>query len=138
MNVHYVEDDPQVNTVEQVEAEDRNDPSRVSPFGTFSISDDGASGRRPGHDVSRSAASSKPYDAAARGLQEFCEQIETGGLAGAVRPDERVNGAALHAQRNSVHGHEAGKLLREIMGFEDKIVTHDATAPLIEHIGRAG
>src|SRR3981081_4587841 len=33
-------------------------------------------------------------DAAARRLQELGEEIETGGLAGAVRPDEGVNGAA--------------------------------------------
>ena len=41
-------------------------------------------------------------DAAARRLQELGEQVEAGGLAGAVRADERVNGAALDPQRNAV------------------------------------
>jgi len=42
MIAHLVEDDPQAGPVEHAEAEDRNDPSRISPFGTFQISDDGA------------------------------------------------------------------------------------------------
>jgi gentisate 1,2-dioxygenase len=42
MNVHYVEEDPPANVAEHGETEDRDDPSRVSPFGTFAIGDDGA------------------------------------------------------------------------------------------------
>ncbi|HUY19981.1 MAG TPA: AraC family ligand binding domain-containing protein [Candidatus Binataceae bacterium] len=42
MNAHFVEDDPPANAAEHLEAEDRDDPSRISPFGTFPISEDGA------------------------------------------------------------------------------------------------
>jgi hypothetical protein len=34
-----------------------------------------------------------------------------------------VNGAALDAEGDAVHGHEAGKLLREILRFEDRFRT---------------
>lgn len=42
MNVHYVEDDPPLTPAAHHEVVDQDDPSRVNPFGTFQISDDGA------------------------------------------------------------------------------------------------
>ena len=56
------------------------------------------------------------------GLQEFGQQVEAGGLAGAVRADQRVDGAARDPQAHAVHGDEAGEFLGEILGFEDDIV----------------
>ena len=57
-------------------------------------------------------------------LQELGQQIEAGGLAGAVRADQRMDGAALDAQVDAVHRDEAGELLGQILGFEDRIPTH--------------
>jgi hypothetical protein len=62
-------------------------------------------------------------DAAPRRLQEFGQQIEAGGLAGAVRPNERMNGAALNPQIDAVDGDKTGELLGQILGFED-VLTH--------------
>jgi hypothetical protein len=39
-----------------------------------------------------------------------------------------VNGAARDSQIDPVHGDKTGEFLGEILGFEDEIVTHDATA----------
>ena len=62
-------------------------------------------------------------DAAPRRLQELGQQVEAGGLAGAVRPDQRVDGAALDPQVDAVDGDEAGEFLGQILGFED-VLTH--------------
>ena len=72
-------------------------------------------------------------DAAAGRLQELGEQIEAGGLAGPVRADQRVDGAARDAQADPVHRHEPGKFLGQILGFEDDF-THKST-PLNRHLG---
>src|SRR5437660_30568 len=70
--------------------------------------------------------SSCPIPAVGR-AQELGQQIKAGGLAGAVRPDQRMNGAADDAQIDPVDRHEAGKFLPEIVGFEDDIGTHTQT-----------
>ena len=57
-------------------------------------------------------------------------RLKTGGLAGAVRADQRVDGAARDAQVDAADRDEAGEFLREIVGFEDDVVSHDATAPV--------
>jgi hypothetical protein len=46
-----------------------------------------------------------------------------------------MNGAACDAQVNPVHGDKAGELLGEILGFEDEIVAHDATAQIVDDSG---
>ena len=48
-------------------------------------------------------------DRAAGRRQEGGEQIEAGGLAGAVRADQGMDGAGAHAQRHIVHGDEAAE-----------------------------
>ena len=53
-------------------------------------------------------------DAAAGRLEELGQQVEAGGLAGAVRADQRVNGAALDAQVDAVDRDEAGEFLGQI------------------------
>ena len=65
-------------------------------------------------------------DAPARRLQELGQQVEAGGLAGAVRADQRMDGAARDSQVDAVDGDEAGELLGQILGFEDDVVTHTA------------
>ena len=50
-------------------------------------------------------------DAAARGREEVREQVEAGGLAGPVRADQRVDGAAADAEVDAVDGDEALELL---------------------------
>ena len=63
-----------------------------------------------------------------RRLQELGQQVEAGGLAGAVRTDQRMDGAALDAQADAVHRDEAGELLGQILGFEDDL-THTRKSP---------
>src|SRR4051812_15057606 len=63
-------------------------------------------------------------DAATSRLEKLGQQIEAGGLTGAVRTDERVNGPARDAQSDAVHRHEAGELLGQILGFEDDVPAH--------------
>ena len=61
------------------------------------------------------------HNASAGRRQEFGEEIEAGGLAGAVRADQRMNAAAPHAQVHAAHGDEAGELLGQVLCFEDRI-----------------
>src|ERR1700686_832633 len=63
-------------------------------------------------------------DLAARRAQKLGEEIKARGLAGAVRPDERVDRAALDPEVHSVDRHEACEFLGEILGFEDDLATH--------------
>ena len=42
--------------------------------------------------------------------EEFGQQVEAGRLAGAIRPDERVNGAAPDPQIDIAHGDEAARI----------------------------
>ncbi len=57
-------------------------------------------------------------DAAAVRLQHAGELVDDGGLAGAVRPDQRVAGALLHLQREIAGDAQAAEGLFEIAGFE--------------------
>src|SRR5690349_25126760 len=68
-------------------------------------------------------------DLAARRRQEMREQVEAGRLAGAVRPDQRVNGPAADREIHVVDGDEALELLREAARFENVVVRHGAAAP---------
>ena len=61
-------------------------------------------------------------DLPAVGDQEPADQIEEGGLAGAVRANERVNLAAAHAQIGLAYGDEALELLREATRLEDEVI----------------
>jgi hypothetical protein len=46
-----------------------------------------------------------------------------------------VDGAARDPQIDPVHGDKTGEFLGEILGFEDEIVTHDATAQVVGDSG---
>src|SRR2546429_9690256 len=65
-------------------------------------------------------------------MHELGQEIEAGGLARAVRADQRVNRAAGNAQIDAVDRNEAGKFLGEILGLEDEIVAHEAPALLVD------
>src|SRR5207248_11257661 len=60
-------------------------------------------------------------DLAAGRCQEVRQQIEAGGLAGAVRPDERMDAAATHLERHVLDGDEALELLGEASRLEDRL-----------------
>ncbi len=66
---------------------------------------------------------------AARGLEKLGEQVEAGGLAGAVRADQRVDRPRLHPQIDLVHGHEAAKLAGQSAGLQDG-VGHPGCLPI--------
>src|SRR5207244_8884283 len=53
-------------------------------------------------------------DAAPGGGEEARQEVEDGGLARAVGPDERVDGAALDAQIHAVHGDETVEFLGQL------------------------
>ena len=81
---------------------------------------------KPGHVGGRNGgdiAALVDNSATAR-AKEFCEKVEAGGLAGAVRANERVNGPASDPKVYSIDGDKAGELLGEIFGFKDELVTH--------------
>src|SRR5262247_4032044 len=63
-------------------------------------------------------------DAAPGRSEEVGEQVETGGLARAVRPDEGVDAAPPHLKPHVPHGHETPEFLGEPLGFQDDIVGH--------------
>jgi len=50
------------------------------------------------------------------------KQVEAGGLAGAVRTDERMNAAAPYFQRDVVDGDEALEFLREPARLENDVL----------------
>src|SRR5438445_341198 len=67
-------------------------------------------------------------DGAAGRRQQAGEEVEAGGLARAVRPDQRVDGAADHPQVDALHRDEPAKLLRQPAGFENRLgAGHAAT-----------
>ncbi len=68
-------------------------------------------------------------DLAAGHGHEAGQQVEDGGLARPVRPDERVDRPARDAQRHPVHRHELVELLHEPAGLEDTLLVHRASAP---------
>ncbi len=57
-------------------------------------------------------------DLARVGAQEFRQQVEAGGLAGAVGADQRMDAPALHPEVDLVHGHEALELLGQVVRFK--------------------
>ena len=67
-------------------------------------------------------------DLAARRRQEMREQVEAGGLAGAVGADQRVDRAAADAQAHVLDRDEALELLGEPARFENRVVGHAAPA----------
>ena len=64
------------------------------------------------------------FDSAARRRQKFREQVEAGSLACAVRPDERVNRAALNFEIHIADGDKAREFFRQIFRFENVFITH--------------
>src|SRR6266850_2448467 len=78
-------------------------------------------------DVGRPRAGDVPpveSDAPACRREEVRQQIEAGRLAGAVGPDQRVNGAAADAELHVLHRHEPAKLLGQRLRLEDDVVGH--------------
>src|SRR5690606_28264522 len=59
---------------------------------------------------------------ARRGRQEFRQQVEAGGLARAVRADERMDVAALDAQVNAIDGDETEKFLGKALSLKDNVI----------------
>src|SRR5260370_28968914 len=57
-----------------------------------------------------------------RRLQEFGQQVEARGLAGAIRPDQRMNAAAAHLEGDVANGKETRKFLGQSMGFENELI----------------
>src|SRR5262249_471875 len=95
---------------------DRTSPSRATPAGGE---------RRDVATLVNDPSSGRPH--------EFRQKVETRRLAGAIGSDQRMNLAACNLQADPVDRNEAGKFLGEILGVEDEIVAHDATALLIDH-----
>src|SRR5579872_122167 len=61
-------------------------------------------------------------DLARRRPEELGQKIETGGLAGPVWADQRVNAATLHLQAHVANGEETRKFLGQSAGFENKLI----------------
>jgi hypothetical protein len=68
-------------------------------------------------------------DAAAGRAQELGQQVEAGGLAGAVRPNQRMDAAPRDTQVNAADRGKSGKFLGKTLGFEDDLGTHYAAFP---------
>src|SRR5256885_4687460 len=60
-------------------------------------------------------------DAAGARLEELGQQVEDRGLAGAVRPDQRMDRAAVDLEVDFPDRGEAAKLLSETVGLQDQI-----------------
>jgi len=61
-------------------------------------------------------------DRAARRRQKRGQQIEAGRLAGAVRPDQRVDLAGLDAQIDVIDGDEAAEFTGQSISLQDDVV----------------
>src|SRR5262249_30311842 len=70
-------------------------------------------------------------DASAARGHELGEEIKTSRLAGAIRPDQRMDRAARNAQIDPIDRDETGKFFAEVVGLADKVLTHSATALLV-------
>src|SRR5512138_1479063 len=68
-------------------------------------------------------------DAAGGGLQELGEQVEAGGLAGAVGADQGVNGAARDGEIDAADGDEAPELLGQALRGQNDICAHVLPMP---------
>lgn len=64
------------------------------------------------------------HDLPARRDQEFGQQVEYGGLAGAIGSDQGVDLPTSNLQIDAIDGHKALELLDEIMGFENEFRGH--------------
>src|SRR6187455_2139089 len=62
-------------------------------------------------------------DAAFGRRQEFGEKVEAGRLAGAVRTDKRMDGAARDAEVHAVHRNKTSKFFGEILSNKDRAIT---------------
>src|SRR5689334_7123893 len=62
-------------------------------------------------------------DLAAGRLQKLGQQIEAGGLAGAIRPDQRVDVATANPQVDVADRNKASELLGQPTGFENELTT---------------
>src|SRR5260370_257888 len=67
----------------------------------------------PGRSIPRSGAGGR--------TEELGQEIEHCRLAGAVRPDQRMDGAATDRQVDLAHGCEAAKLLGQTLGLENDV-----------------
>ena len=67
---------------------------------------------------------------AARRLEEFCQKIETGGLAGPVRADQRMDMAAAHPQIDVVDRDKSRKFLGESAGLQNELAAQSTSPPL--------
>src|SRR5204863_7181583 len=68
------------------------------------------------------------HDRARSDRQEFREQVEAGGLSGAIRADQRMHVMAPDPKRHVVHGIEATKLLGQAARFKDVAVARGVHA----------
>ena len=76
-------------------------------------------------------------DLPARRLEKLGQQVEAGGLAGAVGADQRVDGAATHLEVDVVDGHEAFELFDESPRFQNDVRTHAGPSRLEDSEKRA-
>jgi hypothetical protein len=60
-------------------------------------------------------------DGAGSGNQKFGQQIETGGFAGAIGPDQRVNVAALNLQADIIDRRESLELFGQVTRLQNDI-----------------
>src|SRR5262249_52880506 len=74
-------------------------------------------------------------DASASRGHELGEEIKTSRLAGAIRPDQRMDRAARNAQIDPIDRDETGQFFVAVVGLEDKVIAHSATALLVRHSG---
>ena len=64
-----------------------------------------------------------------RRTEELGQQIEAGGLAGAIGADQGVDGAAADVQGDAANGDKSSEFLRQILCFEDYVITHTRLIP---------
>src|SRR5947207_13440713 len=73
--------------------------------------------------VQRSDVTSVEKNLAAARLQKLGEQIEAGGFACAVRPDQRMDLAAANPQVDVADRNKPSEFLRQRAGFENELAT---------------
>src|SRR5206468_10288331 len=60
---------------------------------------------------------------ARRGRQKLGQEVEACRLAGAVRPDQRMNAAATHLESDVANGEETREFLGQSVGFENELIS---------------
>ena len=60
-------------------------------------------------------------DVAAGGFQQPCEEVEKGGLTGAIRSDDGMNGPLFNGKADIQDGCQGAELPGQIMCFENSI-----------------